>query len=140
MVKSFTTVLLVISVGLGLALAGGCESEAQSGALLGGAVGAGAGAIVGHQSGKTTEGALIGGAVGAGAGYMIGNEGDKKQADADRAAIREEMNYVTVNITNSNGSITPVRLRKEGVVYIGPKGETYTTLPTPEQLKPVYGF
>jgi hypothetical protein len=49
-------------------------------------------------------------------------------------------NTVTVNIVNSNGSITPVVLRIQGNLYIGPKGEQYTNLPTPEQLKPVYGF
>jgi hypothetical protein len=50
------------------------------------------------------------------------------------------MNIVTVNITNSNGSITPVRLRKQGVGYVGPRGEYYDKLPTEEQLKPIYGF
>ncbi len=72
---------------------------------------------------------------------MIGSEQDKKKAAAEREQLRQEMNTVTINITNSNGSITPVTLRKQGVVYIGPRGETYTTLPTPEQLKQAgYGF
>ncbi|MHC4501136.1 MAG: glycine zipper domain-containing protein [Planctomycetota bacterium] len=136
MVKGMVIVSLVIALGMSVVLVTGCESNAQTGALLGGAAGAGVGALAGGD----TEGALIGAAVGAGAGYMIGNEGDKKEAATERAAIRDEMNYVTINITNSNGSITPVRLRKQGVVYVGPKGETYPTLPTPEQLKPVYGF
>jgi hypothetical protein len=136
MVRNLVTVSLVIALGMSVVWVSGCESDAQTGALLGGAAGAGVGALAGGD----TEGALIGAAVGAGAGYMIGNEGDKKQAAAERDAIREEMQYVTVNITNSNGSISPVRLRKQGTVYIGPKGETYPTLPTPDQLKSVYGF
>jgi hypothetical protein len=45
-----------------------------------------------------------------------------------------------VNITNSNGSVTPVKIRQMGTVWVGPKGEQYLSYPTPEQLKPVYGF
>jgi hypothetical protein len=50
------------------------------------------------------------------------------------------MSYVTVNITNSNGSVSQVLLRKQGVGYVGTRGEYYNTLPTGEQLRPVYGF
>jgi len=60
---------------------GGCQSNAGTGALIGGAAGAGIGAIAGKQShGKTVNGALIGGAVGAIGGGLIGNEMDKKEA------------------------------------------------------------
>jgi hypothetical protein len=63
------------------------------------------------------------------------------QMQQQSAQMQQEMNTVTINVTNSNGSITPVTLRKQGVVYIGPRGETYTTLPTQEQLKQAgYGF
>jgi hypothetical protein len=71
---------------------------------------------------------------------MIGNEQDKKKTKAEMEQLRQEMNTVTVNVTNSNGSITPVQLRKQGVGYVGPRGEFYDKLPTPEQLKPIYGF
>jgi hypothetical protein len=50
------------------------------------------------------------------------------------------MNTETVNVTNSNGSISPVVMRRQGVGYVGPRGEFYNHLPTPEELKPVYGF
>lgn len=141
MLKNLVTLVMVVGVSLTLVFCVGCESEAQKGAGLGALAGAGIGAIVGHQSGRTTEGALIGGAVGGGAGYMMGNEGDKKKTKAEIDSLRQEMNIVTINLTNSNGSITPVKLRKQGVVYIGPRGETYTTLPTEEQLKQAgYGF
>lgn len=141
MVKGFGTILTVVVVSLGLALVTGCESDAQTGALIGTAAGAGIGQAIGHD----TESTLIGAGVGAAGGYMIGNEQDKKKARAETKAemesLRQEMNVVTINVTNSNGSITPVRLRKQGVVYIGPRGETYTTLPTEEQLKQGgYGF
>jgi hypothetical protein len=45
-----------------------------------------------------------------------------------------------VNVTNSNGSVIQVPMRKQGVGYVGPRGEYYQTLPTGEQLKPIYGF
>ena len=71
---------------------------------------------------------------------MVGGEQDKKKMKDDIAAAHQAATTVTINITNSNGSITPVVLRKQGNVYIGPKGEQYMSLPTVEQLKPVYGF
>ena len=148
MVKGFITILMVVVVGLGLALVCGCESDAQTGALIGTAAGAGIGQAIGRDTGST----LIGAGVGGGAGYIIGNESDKKKTKAEMESLRQEnaqmrqqvqqdMSTVTINVTNSNGSITPVTLRKQGVVYIGPRGETYTTMPTQEQLKQAgYGF
>ena len=132
--KSFITVLLAVAVGL--LFAAGCESDAQTGTLLGAAAGAGIGALAGGD----TESTLIGAAVGGGAGYILGNESDKKKAEADRNRIRQEMNYVTVNVTNSNNSIIQVRLRKHGVGYVGTRGEYYASLPTEDELRPVYGF
>jgi surface antigen len=65
----------------------GCETKAGTGALVGGAAGAGIGAIIGHNShGRTGSGALIGGAVGALGGALIGNEMDK----ADRKKEEED--------------------------------------------------
>ena len=69
---------------------GGCQSNAGTGALIGGAAGAGIGAIAGKQShGKTVNGALIGGAVGAIGGGLIGNEMDKK----DKQEARRDRDY-----------------------------------------------
>jgi uncharacterized protein YcfJ len=151
MVKGFVAILMVVVVSVGLVFVSGCESDAQTGALIGTAAGAG----VGQAIGRNTQSTLIGAGVGAGAGYMIGNESDKKKTKAEMESLRQqnmqmqqqssqmqqEMSTVTINVTNSNGSITPVTLRKQGVVYIGPRGETYTTLPTQEQLKQAgYGF
>jgi hypothetical protein len=68
----------------------GCETKAGTGAMIGGAAGAGIGAIVGHNShGRTGSGALIGGAVGAIGGALIGNEMDK----ADKRDARREREY-----------------------------------------------
>ena len=136
MVKCLMTILMVVAVSLLLAFAAGCESDAQTGSAIGALAGAG----VGQLAGGDTESTLIGAAVGGGAGYMLGNESDKKKAEADRQSIRQELNYVTVNVTNSNSSVIQVRLRKQGVGYVGTRGEYYSTLPTEEQLRPVYGF
>ena len=59
---------------------------------------------------------------------------------AEIGNLRQEMNTMTVNITNSNGSVSQVVLRKQGVGYVGPRGEFYDHLPTGEELKPIYGF
>ena len=136
MAKDSVLILMVVAVGLGLAFVAGCESDAQTGALIGTAIGAGAGQAIGGD----TEATLIGAAVGGGAGYIIGGEQDKKKTKAEIDALRQDMNTVTVNITNSNGSVSQVLLRKQGVGYVGPRGEYYNRLPTEEELKPIYGF
>ncbi len=136
MAKSVMTILILAGVSLGLVFAGGCESDAQTGTLLGSGIGAGVGALAGGD----TESTLIGAAIGGGAGYMLGNEQDKQKAAADRDRIREEMNTVMVKVTNSNGSIIQVPLKKQGIGYVGPRGEYYNNLPTEDQLRPVYGF
>jgi phage tail tape-measure protein len=134
-----TVILLTAMIATGILVAG-CETEAQKGAGLGALAGAGVGAIVGHQSGNAATGALVGGAVGGGTGYMLGSEGDKKKQQTEMSSMREEINTVMVNITNSNGSVSQVRLVKQGTGYVGPKGEFYNHLPTEAELRPVYGF
>lgn len=62
---------------LSLLTISGCTGT-QKGAGLGGLMGAGAGAIIGHQSGHTKEGALIGAAAGAAGGALIGDQMDTK--------------------------------------------------------------
>lgn len=75
MAKGLIIILIVAAVSLGLLCAAGCENRAHTGALIGTAVGAGAGQAIGRDTGST----LIGGAIGAGAGYIIGSETDKKK-------------------------------------------------------------
>ncbi|MFB0524904.1 MAG: glycine zipper domain-containing protein [Phycisphaerae bacterium] len=75
MAKNLITILMVVAVSLGLAFVAGCESDAQTGALIG----AGVGAIAGQAIGGDTESTLIGAGVGAAGGYIIGNEQDKKK-------------------------------------------------------------
>jgi hypothetical protein len=134
--KSLIAIAIVAAISCGLAIVGGCESDAQTGTAIGALAGAG----IGQLAGGSTEATLIGAAVGGGAGYMIGNEQDKQKAAADRDKIREEMNTVMVRVTNSNGSTIQVPLKKQGIGYVGPRGEYYDNLPTEDQLRPVYGF
>jgi hypothetical protein len=122
--------------GLLLAVVAGCQNGAQNGALIGSLAGAG----IGQLAGGDTEATLLGAAIGAGGGYLLGNEGDKAKQQRQMYAMRDDMNSQLVNVTNSNGSIIQVRLRRQGVGWVGTRGEYYPTLPTGEQLRPVYGF
>jgi len=77
-----STLLSLISAATVLALAN-CAAptgpNTQQGAVVGGLLGAGTGAIIGQQSGRALEGAAIGGALGAGAGALYGNAQDQRQ-------------------------------------------------------------
>lgn len=136
MFRQTTTILLIVSMVLSLILITGCQNDAQNTALIGTAAGAG----IGQLAGRSTEATLIGAAVGGGIGYILGNESDKAKTADEMANLRRDMNTVTVHVTNSNGSIIAVKLQKSGPGYTGPRGEYYPTLPTQEQLRPVYGF
>jgi uncharacterized protein YcfJ len=61
-------------VSAGVLLAGCNTTPVQDGAVVGGALGAGLGAIVGHQSGRAGEGALIGAGAGALTGALVGDQ------------------------------------------------------------------
>lgn len=86
-------IILYTGVTMGLLLSAGNFAQAQEkqgiseqgkGAIIGGA----GGAVVGGIIGKNVGGALIGGAVGAGGGYIIGNESRKAKEKKRRAAYR----------------------------------------------------
>ncbi len=136
MAKRIISIMVIIAVSMGSIFIIGCQSDAQTGTAIGALAGAG----IGQLAGGDTEATLIGAAVGGTAGYFIGNEGDKQKARAEREGLRQDMNTVLVKVTNSNGSIIQVPLRKQGVGYVGTRGEYYATLPTEDQLRPIYGF
>ncbi|MHC4132377.1 MAG: glycine zipper domain-containing protein [Planctomycetota bacterium] len=129
-------IMIAIALSFALMFLAGCQSDAQTGALIGGLAGAG----VGQLAGGDTESTLIGAAIGAGSGYFIGNESDKKKTQTHMVSLKEDINTHAVNVVNSNGSIVQVKVKRYGVGYIGPRGEYYQKLPTSEQLRPVYGF
>jgi len=72
--------------------ASGCQStnHTEQGAVVGGLVGAGTGAVVGHALGNTGAGAAIGAGVGALTGAAIGNSQDQTEA-RNRAIIEQQI-------------------------------------------------
>ncbi len=64
------TIVLAVLVAAGCTTTG---NPAAEGAVLGGALGAGTGAIIGHQSGHGGEGAAIGAGLGALTGAIMGD-------------------------------------------------------------------
>lgn len=75
----FTRVLFLSALCAAAVFAGCNTTPTQEGAIAGGALGAGAGAIIGHQSGNAGEGALIGAGVGALGGALIGDQVDERK-------------------------------------------------------------
>ncbi|MCH9614619.1 MAG: hypothetical protein SP1CHLAM54_14180 [Chlamydiia bacterium] len=69
----------------------GCETKAQTGALVGGGIGVGTGALIAGP-----EGALIGGAVGAIGGAVIGASLD----DSDRENVQRENSRTLKRVDN----------------------------------------
>lgn len=134
----------------------GCESETGTSTLIGAGIGAGAGQLIGGD----TESTLIGGAIGAGAGYAYqewfrdgngngnGDDDDEILGDADDDGVPDYdedygvngENTVVVDVTNTDGTTTPVRLVRQGDIWVGPRGETYDTFPTEEELRQRYGY
>ncbi len=126
----------LITAGLCLLATAGCRTAAQTGAVVGALAGAG----IGQALGSSTEATAVGAVLGAAAGYMIGHGEDEQDLLPEPSRIREEMDYVTVTIEKADGSIRRIRLRQEGIGYIGAQGEYYDHLPTEDELQHVYGF
>lgn len=116
-----------------------CSSSQQTGTLIGAGAGAAAGMIAGNNVDglSKTEGAIAGAAVGGLLGNMQGRQNDKINALEQQVATS---NQTIVNVKNSNGSVIPVSVTKTPSGWQGPRGEYYASIPTSEQLRPVYGF
>ena len=139
MKKFIVTICCVVVL---LSFVVGCQvtgDQTTDGALTGAVIGG----VAGQLFGGDTKGTLMGAAVGAAAGGLYGHQ--KKQTDATNqrmSRLEQQANTVIVQVTNRNGSIIDVRLTKadsHGGFY-GPRGEYYPSLPTQDQLRPVYGF
>ncbi len=121
----------------------GCETDGQSGLLIG----AGVGALAGQAIGGSTEATLIGTAVGSGVGYVVGNERDKKKASErsrpseTRGYARErDMGYAHEEVTSLGGtrwsliSLVPrdaVPPYSSKVIEFGRDGRVITTTTSP---------
>lgn len=135
---------LIVALACGLLLPGcGSMSNTAAGAGIGAVGGAVLGGVAGHNipGVSTTGGAVAGGLVGGLLGGVLGNQQDQINAQEARVqAAEQQASTMVVNIRNSNGSTTPVILRRVGNQWGGPRGEIYDNMPTEEQLRPVYGF
>ena len=83
---------LVLCCALSASLLGGCAqlNTTQKGALGGGMLGAGTGALIGRQTGHTAGGAAIGGALGALTGGVVGYQ--LQQGEERSAAQQSQIN------------------------------------------------
>lgn len=148
MQKTCSVVSVLAISALALSLTAGCaspeyqtrQSEVNS-TVIGAALGGVLGGVLGNNLGDGRN-QVLGAALGSALGGWTGNQYGRGQ-DVTRKRIEsleQAQSTMTINVHNSNGSYTPVVLRKYGNEYIGPRGEYYTTLPTEQQLKSVYGF
>ncbi len=76
--KSVRSIAGLTVVAASVALLGGCNNAGQ-GLLSGGALGAGAGAIIGSLSGNAGTGAAIGAVAGGLGGAVIGDQNERRQ-------------------------------------------------------------
>ncbi len=134
-----------------MAAISGCNpyNNEGEGAAAGGALGALAGGIIGHQSHDTAAGMLIGGAVGAVTGAAVGST-IQKPVEPEPVVVEQPAQVavpsttyagdtVTVNVPNSNGGYTAVVLKRSGNGFVGPQGEYYDQVPSTTQLQAMYG-
>ncbi len=119
-----------------LAACDGMNSQ-TTGTLGGAATGALVGGVAGHNIDGINKGQ--GAVAGALVGGLVGNQMGRQQDQIN--AMDARMNYSTVAVRNSNGSVTPVQLRRgQGDSWIGPQGEVYSGMPSESQLRRLYGF
>ena len=77
----------LVALLVGAVALSGCSrpmTTTEQGAIFGGAVGAGIGAVVGERSGHTARGAIIGAAIGGAAGAIIGAQMDRQAAELEQ--------------------------------------------------------
>lgn len=71
-------------------------------------------------------------------GFEYQYDGTYYYAPVNGTYVRVEA-PVVMKIVNSDGTITEISLIKNGYVWIGPRGETYTSFPSHDQLRSIYG-
>ncbi len=116
------TIRLFAAALLPALLACGCESmsHTENGALAGGGIGAGLGALIGHATGHTAGGALIGAGAGALTGGLIGHSMDKSEERAAAATAARQLGLTdVVQLTQQhiNDGIIINQIRTSGSVF-----------------------
>lgn len=135
--KTLINLIMTISVGVLLSSCASMSSYDKTRVgygAVGTGIGAGLGAVVGNACGHNTG---VGLAIGAGAGLLAGSLLGNAQAESDQKmdGMQYQINTTTINVSNQNGSFTPVTLNKSSNgCWVGPRGEIYTGIPTPSQL------
>ena len=133
-----THLLLLIPVLAASVALVGCETAQGTGTLAG----AGTGALVGGIAGANIRGInkTAGAIAGALVGGLVGNQMGRQQDQIN--AMDARVNTTTVYVRNSNGSISPVMLRRaQGDSWVGPRGEYYNGVPSEGRLRSAgYGF
>jgi len=126
----------------------GCETNKTriaEGAGIGGAVGALAGGIIGHQSGNGVGGALIGGTVGAGAGALVGSQINKPTTQATQTPAQLTMQQI-VDLTkqgvSSDDIIAKIKaanpkysLTADDIDYLSKQGVSQRVIETMQSYK-----
>ena len=130
---------------LGMALTlSGCATASQrdQGTAIGAGIGAALGSVLGNNMGGSRNDRELGIAAGALVGGMLGRQyGTQQDMQGQLSNLQQQQFITTVWVENSNGSKTPVQLRQpDGGQYVGPRGEYYSTMPTQDQLRKVYGM
>ena len=92
MTRTIVTKFGIKVIAFGMLVSAGCStmSNTGKGALAGGALGTGAGALVGMATGNPKTGAVVGGLLGTGVGAAIGSDADYKEKErADQRDIAQ---------------------------------------------------
>ena len=118
---------IIISSGLLFILSSSCAAPIttrEKGALAGGALGAGAGAIIGNQVGHQGSGALIGGALGALGGGLVGDQMYGQELHQNDMAYRLEAQRR--EIERQRQELEALRREDEGYApHVSPPADPY---------------
>lgn len=76
-----------------------------------------------------------------GKGYVVVDEipSETEVASVRKKRVKKHKKSFVVNVPNSNGSYTPVKIKKKAEGFVGPQGEYYPKFPKVEQLEVMYG-
>ena len=138
-----SAVVCVALIGATLTLSGcATASQKDQGTAIGAGVGAALGSVLGNNMGGSRNDRELGMAAGALVGGLLGRQyGTQQEMQGQLSNLQQQQFITTVWVENSNGSKTPVQLRQtDGGQYVGPRGEYYSTMPTQDQLRKVYGM